>query len=253
MADATSIVDGLAITYSQVGSGPDILLLHGWGDSRRTYKQLADTLAKEFRVTAPDLPGFGASEPPKTAWDLTDYSTWTDNFCSKLELSPAIVIGHSNGGALAINAIATGKLQPAKLVLLASSGVRDGARLKKLGVKTIAKLGKILTFWLPRSTRKKLQIKLYGTVGSDMLVAPNLVETFKKTVKQDIQKDAKKLAIPTLLIYGSEDNATSVKEVGQRLHKEITGSKLQVVADAGHFVHLDAAGEVTKMIEDFIK
>lgn len=253
MADATSIVDGLAITYTQVGSGPDILLLHGWGDSRRTYKLLAEELSKNYKVTMPDLPGFGGSEPPGEAWNLTDYAILLANFCSKLGVKPIAVVGHSNGGALAIHAVATNKLETNKLVLLAASGVRDGATLKKLGIKAVAKTGKVATFWLPRATRKKLQVKLYGTVGSDMLLTPHLKETFKLTVKQDVQKDASTITIPTLLIYGDSDKATPIKTVGSKLHKQIKGSRLEVIGGASHFVHQDEPDQVNKLVKDFIK
>lgn len=253
MADSTVIVDGLATSYSQAGKGKSVLLIHGWGDSRRTYKALMASLAKDYQVTALDLPGFGASEMPKTAWDLTNYSLFLDHFCKKLSLAPEFVVGHSNGGALAIHATATGYLAPQKLVLLAPSGVRSNKRVKRAAIKTVAKVGKAATIWLPLATRKRLQIALYGTVGSDMLVTPQMKETFKKIVRQDVLIDAKKLQLPTMLIYGGEDRATSVRSVGNRLAACIKDSKLEVVPGAGHFVHHDAPEQVDQLVTEFLK
>ena len=252
MPKAMTIVDTIAAVYLRQGEGKDVLLLHGWGDDHRTFSHLVTALSKHYRVTAVDLPGFGATEQPKTAWDLTDYATWLEHFCAKAVIDPYVVIGHSNGGALAIHAIAHHKLQPKKLVLLASSGVRNIANLQRTGIKIIAKTGKIATFWLPYETKRKLQKTLYGTVGSDMLVAPTLIETFKRTVRQDIQDDASKLKIPTLLLYGNNDKATPVSD-GKRLHGLIKGSTFTQVHGAGHFVHHDSAAKVTKQIEEFIK
>ena len=252
MSKTMTIVNNLAVVYNQQGKGVDVLLLHGWGDDHQTFSQLSAELSKNYRLTAPDLPGFGASDPPKTAWDLTSYAHWVESFCTKVGISPQIVIGHSNGGALAVHAIAQGQLKPNKLVLLASSGVRDTAKIRRAGIKVIAKTGKLATFWLPLSAKQKLQKKLYGSVGSDMLVAPELIETFKRTVKQDIQHDAKSLSLPTLLIYGSQDKATPIKDIGQVLHKHINGSKLNIVNGAGHFVHQDAPSEVNASIKDFL-
>lgn len=253
MADSTVIVDGLATSYSQAGKGESILLIHGWGDSRRTYKKLMEKLASNYQVTALDLPGFGGSELPKTAWNLTNYSLFLEKFCNKLGLTPTFVVGHSNGGALAIHATSLGHLNPKKLVLLAASGVRSTKQINRAAIKTVAKLGKAATIWLPRATRKRLQMALYGTVGSDMLVTPQMEETFKLTVRQDVQKDAKNLKLPTLLVYGSEDRATSVKSVGNRFAACIKGSKLVVIPGAGHFVHHDASEQVEQLVTEFIK
>lgn len=252
MLKAMTIIDKLAVVYGQQGSGSDVLLLHGWADDHRTFADLTSSLAKHYRVTALDLPGFGATDPPKTAWDLTNYAEFINHFCKKLSISPKLVVGHSNGGALAIHAISTGQLQADQLVLLSSSGVRDTEKLKRLGLNAIAKTGKLATFWLPEPAKKKLQKQLYGVVGSDMLVAPHLMETFKRTVRQDIQEDAKKLDLPTLLIYGTKDRATPIKD-GLLLHSLIKNSTFKKVENAGHFIHHDAAKIVANAIGDFLK
>lgn len=252
MSDAITIVDGLATAYSQTGKGPDVLLLHGWGDSRKTFLSLNNSLQDKYRVTSLDLPGFGGTEPPKKPWDLTDYAKFLNSFVKKLGLKPKVVLGHSNGGALAIHALATQQLHADKLVLLAASGVRSNKRLKRAATQIVAKTGKLVTIWMPLATRQKLQMTLYGTIGSDMLVAPQLKETFKRTVRQDVQTDAQKLNLPSLLIYGSSDKATAVAEVGNRLAECIQGSTLKVIAGAGHFVHHDASAEVENFIQEFL-
>ena len=252
MSKTVTIVDNLAIAYSQLGKGKDVLLLHGWGDDHRTFDHLAKQLSADYRVTALDLPGFGGSEPPKTAWDLSNYALLLGQFCDKLALKPYAVIGHSNGGALAIHALASRKLQAERLVLLAASGVRTAKGLKRTALKVVAKTGKLATFWLPPRYRRRLQMALYGTVGSDMLVVPELQETFKKTVRQDVQADAEKLTLPTLLIYGSNDRATPIHEVGYRLVHRIDGAKIVSIEHAGHFVHHDASNQVEKLITEFI-
>ncbi len=247
------IVSDLLTSYVISGEGKTLLLLHGWADSLQTYDLLASELAQKYQVVRLDLPGFGQTQAPHDTWDLDDYGLFVRNFLEKLKI-PAVysVIGHSNGGALAIRSISTGNLHPQKLVLLAASGVRDTQKLRKAGLKIIAKTGKAMTFWLPLGTRKKLQKKLYGTAGSDMLVAPHLKETFKQTVRQDVQADAHKLSLPTLLIYGSQDKATPIKSIGEKLHQKIASSKLIIIDGADHFVHQSNSEEVGKKIEEFL-
>lgn len=247
------VIDGILTHYEKSGQGKSILMLHGWGDRLETFQELATDLSKSYEVIRLDLPGFGSTEAPKTAWNLTDYATFVSSFLGKVtDDEPYAVIGHSNGGALAIYGLANDTFSAEKLVLLSASGVRDGQTLRRTGLKVVAKTGKAATFWLPKSTRAKLQKKLYGTVGSDMLVAPHLQETFKQTVRQDIQGDARKLTLPTLLIYGDQDKATPLKTVGEVLHAEIRGSKLVVIPGVDHFVHHGGAKEVLRNVEAFL-
>jgi pimeloyl-ACP methyl ester carboxylesterase len=248
-----AVVDGLLTNYELSGQGKLVLLLHGWGDSSTGLRDLAAELAKQCQVLAVDLPGFGKTQMPETAWDLDNYAKFLNSLLVKLKLDqPYAVIGHSNGGALAVRAISLGEIKPTKLILMAASGVRTNNKLKRLILKFIAKTGNIATIWLPERYRRNLRKSLYGAAGSDMLVAPHLQDTFKKTVRQDVQGDAAALDLPTLLIYAANDDAIPVAD-GKQYHSLIGGSQLEIVADAGHFVHLDQPQKVFKLIGDFLK
>lgn len=246
------VVNGLLTQYDMRGKGKVVLLLHGWGDSTQTWHALLPALAKKYQVVALDLPGFGATQPPQDVWSLDNYAEFLHAFVDKLELKqPYAVIGHSNGGALALRAIALGKLQPDKLVLLAASGIRSSKKLKRLLLNILAKTGNIATLWMPERYRAGLRKSLYGAAGSDMLVVPALQETFKKTVRQDTQADAKTIKTDTLLVYAEGDDAVPVSD-GKRYHELITGSQLSIIPNSGHFVHHDASNQVEQLIKDFL-
>ncbi len=248
------VVDDLMTNYDRQGHGKILLMVHGWADNYNTFDGLTGVLNANYDILRLDLPGFGLTEAPKEVWTLDNYAQFIYDFLNKLEVTTVYgVVGHSNGGAVAIRAIALHKLQPEKLVLLASSGVRDTAQARRFILKIIAKTGKVITFWMPRSIRKALQRKLYGTVGSDMLVAPHLQETFKITVRQDVQEDATKISIPTLLIYGDQDHATPADQVGTRLHSKFSDSRLAIIHNADHFVHKAEPDKVIKTMQDFLK
>ncbi len=245
------IVDDLLINYELMGKGKAVLLLHGWGDSARTFKALAQDLSKSYLIISLDLPGFGHSEAPKTVWNLDNYAVFLDHFLSKLAIQPYAVIGHSNGGALAIRAIAISKLKASKLVLLAASGIRNKHGLKRIGLKIVAKTGKAATLWLPSGYRQRLRQRLYGTIGSDLLVVPSLQETFKQTVRQDVQADAAKLSIPTLLIFADQDPAIPLAD-GRTYNQLIKKSDLKIMHSANHFVHHDQPEQVLTLIKEFL-
>jgi len=247
------VVDGLLTEYTQTGQGKVVVLLHGWGDNAKTYANLQTQLAKKYCVVSLDLPGFGGTQVPNEVWGLASYANFTKSFLEKLKLHDVYAfVGHSNGGALAIMGLGLGVLESQKLVLIASAGIRDKQKARRLFVKVVAKTGKVATFWLPKVTKHKLQKRFYGAVGSDMLVVPQLQETFKKTVREDVQDQAKMLTLPTLLIYGLQDKATPV--LYGRLYKAlIKDSKLVVLDNAEHFVHHDQADKTTRLIMDFLK
>jgi len=247
------VVDNLLSHYQLAGKGKLVLLLHGWGADAQGFNGLQAELAEQYQVLAIDLPGFGNTQPPKTVWDLDDYSRFVKAMLDKLGLNqPYAIIGHSNGGALAIRAISLQVLEPQKLVLLVASGVRANQRAKRLVLKIIAKTGDIATIWMPERYRRALRKSLYGVAGSDMLVVPQLQETFKKTVRQDVQADAAAITIPALLVYAENDKAVPPAD-GETYHRLIKNSELQIIKQAGHFVYLDQPEQVTKLVKEFLQ
>ena len=245
------VVDNLLANYVRSGTGKEILILHGWGDNVASWKDLIADLSKNYEVIALDLPGFGGSEAPRAAWGLSEYATFVAAFLSKAKLQPYAVIAHSNGGAIAIRALSHHLFSAQKLVLLASAGIRSEYKGRKKALRLVTKAGKALTTPLPRSIKKRLRQKVYQTVGSDMLVAEHLQDTFKRVVTDDVRTDARQISIPTLLLYGDTDQATPLR-YGELLHKAIPNSKLQVLSGAGHFLYSDKPQEVMAQIEDFL-
>jgi pimeloyl-ACP methyl ester carboxylesterase len=247
------VVDDLVTNCELTGSGKLVLLLHGWGDSLHGMQQLHTELAENYHVLAVDLPGFGGTEAPKKVWDLDNYSHFVADLIKKLELGePYAVIGHSNGGAVAIRAIALGLLTPERIVLIAASGIRSTQHAKRFAFKVMAKTGSAATLWMPDRYRQALRKSLYGAAGSDLLVMPQLQETFKETVRQDVQADARQITVSTLLIYAADDQAVPLSS-GKRYQQLIHNSRLEVIPDSGHFVHLDQPDKTTALIKGFLK
>ena len=247
------VVDKLLTNYTLSGKGKTVLLLHGWGDTSKGLESIKRYLETSYQVIALDLPGFGGSQAPAKAWGLDNYADFIAAFLKKIQ-SPKIyaIIAHSNGGAITIRAISKELLSPEKVVLLASAGVRNVYKGRTKAIRYITKIGKAAATPLPNDIKHKLRQKVYATVGSDMLVAEHLQETFKKVVTDDVQADAPKLSQPTLLIYGDQDKNTPM-EYGLRFHELMPNSTLEVVEGAGHFVHLDASVKAERLIKDFLQ
>jgi len=247
------VTQSLLTQYMRGGKGKTLVLLHGWGDSSVGLKPLFDVLSKNYDVIALDLPGFGGTQLPPKAWGLDDYTTFVHDFLAKIGANEIYgFLGHSNGGAIAIRGLANGTFKAEKLILLASAGIRNQYKGRNHVLRILAKTAKLATKPLPKAVQNKLRRKTYQTIGSDMLVAENLQETFKRVVADDVRTDAAQLNLPVLLVYGEQDEATPVW-YGQQYHELMTDSTLEILPGAGHFVHLDRPLDVQKAIAEFLR
>jgi pimeloyl-ACP methyl ester carboxylesterase len=247
-----AVVRDLLTNYTRLGKGPQLLILHGWGDASANWQPFAVELAKKYDVIVPDLPGFGGTQSPTKAWGLDDYAGFVAAFIAKLNLKPSVLLGHSNGGAIAIRGLARDKFAADKLVLLASAGIRGEYKGRNRALRLVAKTGKVLAKPLPTRVQKKLQQKVYKTIGSDMLVVEDLQETFKKVIADDVRQDAGLLTMPTLLVYGEQDTQAPVR-YGEIFHEAIDASTLEILPGADHFLYQAQQARVIKIIEDFLR
>ncbi len=247
------IVDNILTSYKKYGSGKKVILcLHGWADSSESFEMQAKLLPKQYTAILLDLPGFGGSSKPPASWGIPQYADFAGKFIKKIDMEPYGVIGHSNGGAIAIFAVGSKIIAAERLILIASSGLRSAISAKKIIYKILAKAAKVFIFILPKGAQKKIKQRLYGKIGSDYMVAEDLKENFKKIVSYDVSSDAKKIKTPTLLIYGEDDLITPLIQA-RKIASYIEDSKLEIISKAGHFPHKDQPEKAREIIEDFLK
>lgn len=246
------IVDGLAVEYKDEGQGPILVLLHGWMDSLKTFDALTEQLSAMYRVVRPDLPGFGGSEMPREPWHVEEYSRFVADLCAKLDLQPAAFVGHSLGGRILLKGFANGTLSAPKIVLIASAGVADRRTLRNWSYKMVAKAGRAATAIPPFTLlRAKLRAKLYAAAKSDYPTAGAMTPTFLNVIGEDLAPLAPLVKVPALLIWGSDDRTTPLAE-GKRLESLMPHATLNVIDDAGHFVHQEYPKKVAELIRAFV-
>lgn len=246
------IVNGIATEHRDEGAGKTILMLHGWQDNLHTFDRLAAELAHKYRIVRLDLPGFGGSESPRDPWAVRDYTEFVQAFSRKLAFEPHGLLGHSLGGRVAIMAVSSSILVPAKLILVASAGVAERNSMRSAALYLVAKAGKAVLSG-PHLTMAREQVRswFYGAIGSDYASAGHLRHTFRNIISEDLSAAAAMIRVPTVLIWGSEDTETPLVE-GRRLASLIPQSKLEIIEGAGHFVHRERAGKVADILYSFL-
>jgi pimeloyl-ACP methyl ester carboxylesterase len=111
-------VDGLKLHYLTAGSGPVVILLHGYTQSSRMWRPLMALLAPTFTVIAPDLPGIGDSDIPSNGLDMKTAAVRIHGLAKALGVQKAEVVGHDIGLMVAYAYAAQFPAETAKLVLM---------------------------------------------------------------------------------------------------------------------------------------
>ena len=237
-------IDNININYVQYGSGYDIVLLHGWGQNIQMMKPIGDRLCKHFRVTIIDLPGYGSSDEPTYPWEVSDYVEMLKKLLDNLKIDNPILIGHSFGGKVSL--LYASKYKVHKLVLLASPFKKE---LEKLTFKI-----KFLKFMKKVPVINKLEGFAKKQIGStDYRNASDMMrKILVNTVNLDITEDIKKIKCPTLIVWGTNDEAVPIERVYE-LEKLIPDSGVVVYNGSSHYAYLENLVDLTRVLRRFFE
>ena len=233
------LIENININYEVYGEGKDVLVLHGWGAEIRAIKPIADALSGKFRVWLLDLPGHGESELPPENWDVYAYADFVKKATEELGIINPILIGHSFGGRLSIILAAKKLLNPPKMILVDSAGIkpRRGADYYfKVYTYKIMKRVAALTGKFSKSLEDKIKSKFGSSDYKN--AAPALRAVFVRVVNEDLTYLLKDIACPTLLFWGENDDATPLSDA-KKMEQLIPDAGIVTVPGGGHFSYLD--------------
>lgn len=114
----TAVADGVKLHYLTSGQGPAVILLHGYAETSRMWRPLIPRLAQKFTVIAPDLPGIGDSDIPKSGLDMKSAAASIHALARSLGVESARVVGHDIGLMVAYAYAAQFPEEVEKLVLM---------------------------------------------------------------------------------------------------------------------------------------
>ncbi len=250
-------VDNIRINYEQKGSGDLIVLLHGWGSNIKLFSNLIDLLSKKYTVVAMDMPGFGESQEPPSAWCVDDYVDFVIKFLADYDAKQVMLLGHSFGGRVIIKLNSRKDLPftVSKVILVDSAGILPPKSNKKSWRTRKYKMGKaFLSTKIMRKLAPNALEKLRVKYGSADYVAasPLMRQVLVKVVNEDLEPLLPNIKCPTLLIWGVNDTATPLSD-GEKMEKLIPDAGLVKLENAGHYSFLEQQFLFNRVMCSFMK
>jgi pimeloyl-ACP methyl ester carboxylesterase len=248
-------VDGLDVLYYTAGRGEPLVVIHGGGGDARTWWRNIDELSEKYTVYAPDLPGYGGSQPLQGNYYIPELAEFIAKFAASLGLERFNLVGHSLGGGIALNFALKWPDKIKKLVLVSSlclgREIAFWVRLFSLPA-IIISFGAVIMGILKSI---KWIIQHLNPAGLIMPLSPAAmtVGTSITTFRQQtlvLENRLHEVKIPTLLVWGGRDPIVPVNQA-YRAAKVIPDCRIEVFQNRGHNVHRDELKKFSSILTGF--
>jgi pimeloyl-ACP methyl ester carboxylesterase len=265
---------GHRLCYRRGGSGPVLLLLHGIGDSSRTWIPAMGLLQRGCTVLAPDLPGHGDSSNPLGDYSLGSHASSMRDLLDVLSIERVTVVGQSFGGGVAMQFAYQFPGRCERLVLVDAGGLgREVSWILRLATVPAAEyvmpalfpafvrrwgdpVARFLRDWGIGNARAAEVWRSYRS-----LTDPGNRAAFARTARAVIDPGGQSVSavnrlslvalMPTLIVWGDQDKIIPLVHAS-RAHQAIPGSRLEVIQGAGHAPHADDPARFAEILEDFL-
>ncbi len=250
-------MNGLAIHYG-VGApltparGPTVVFVHGAGGAQEQWRFQLRHLGSRWNVLAVDLPGHGASQG-QGCRTIEGYRDFIRDLLDNLGMTDTVLVGHSMGGGIAQSfALA----HPGRLagVVLVGTGARLRVHpdvLASIRGGDMEAAGRLISRWAYSQSALPATLA-QGAEAFARNRASILEGDFLACDAFDAMGKISAIRIPTLVVCGEDDRLTPVK-YARYLQREIQGSTLATIQEAGHMVMLEKPVEFTRILSAFLE
>ncbi len=274
-AEHTVTLHGHAFSYTDSGSGPVLLFIHGLLGSQKQWAHLVDELDEDHRLIVPDLFGHGESAKPVGDYSLGAHAATLRDLLDRLGIEQVTLVGHSLGGGIAMVFSYLFPERVERLVLVASGGLgREVSPLLRSATLPGAEyvLPVIASGWM--RDRIASAGRLLGSVGlrpgSDVrevwtgftsLGDGDTRRAFLATTRAVIDPGGQSVSahdylpdatpIPTLVVWGTKDRMIPAWHAASAT-TSIENCRVELFQGAGHFPHLDDPDRFASLVREFV-
>jgi len=252
------------MAYADTCSDIVVLLIHGFPLSGRIWEPQLHDLGGMARLVAPDLHGFGESDPHSTPPSIADYADACAGLMDVLAVDSYIVAGHSMGGYVALELLRRHPERVEGLILVSTKAGADDEEARTAraaaaekarrpgGVEEIATrmLAKMLG---PESREEDPELEddvreIMEDANPDGVAAALLA----MRDRADFTAELAKIAVPTLVVHGGDDAIIPVSEA-RAMAETIPGAELAILPDCGHLPTLERPDDFNVAVADFLE
>ncbi len=256
-------VSGFTLSYDDFGTGDvPVIFLHGFPFNRTMWKSQIEFLKPSQRVIAIDLRGFGESKDEETPLSISLFTNDLIQLMDSLKIDKAILCGLSMGGYIALDAQQKFPDRFEALILCDTQCIADTPEAKTKRLDTINEIKakgpeefneKFIksvfnedSLYTKQELVKELRTVVFA--NSEHIITAGLIALANRS---DTCSTLKNIEIPTLIICGSDDAVTPLKQ-SEAMHEEIRGSILAVIHRAGHVSNLEQPDVFNQHLLDFL-
>ena len=255
-------VGGLRVRYADRGFGDSVvLLLHGFGGDLDNWMFNLDSLAEKHRLLALDLPGHGQSVKTNVDPSLSGMATFVRKFLDVLSVSSVHVIGHSMGGAIAMQLASDSPETVKSLGLICSAGLGPGINSDYLRgfveAQSQQELKLVLEQLFADESLVNLQLvnnllnykRMDGVEASLNALSETLISAGEQTFLSD---NIVASGIPVLVIWGKQDRIIPVSHAQNFSAAGGYCVEVEIFDSAGHMVQMEKAYDVNRSLLNFL-
>jgi pimeloyl-ACP methyl ester carboxylesterase len=253
-----SIRNGAFQTFVRIqGEGDPLLFLHGAG-GLQGWPPFLESLARSFRVIAPDHPGFGRSEGLEHLDDVVDLALYYTEFIAAMGVDQPYLVGHSLGGMIAAEVAAIAPDVVSKLVLIAPLGLwLDDHPVMDFFAATPEELAAAM-FHDPGSAIATESLRVPSDPEAQLETVLERTKNLSAAGKflwplpdRGLKKRIHRIAAPTLLLWGASDRLVP-PIYGEAFLKRIQRARLTLFTGASHMLPFEKDDELVEVLTDFL-
>lgn len=215
----------------------ELVFLHGWGTNRESLRGLAVLFQHTHRVHLIDAPGFGEAPNPPSDWDTARYADLLRQYLNARVAGTAIVVGHSFGGRIGVRLGAARVPNLRGLVMMGVPGLPQPKLSRRyLRRMWIRSLRTLLVAVQPAIGGKAIEWHTRRFGSRDYLAAGAMRNVFVRVVSEDLTEQAKRIACPVLLLWGTDDQETPLWLANQYKNLIDGRATLEVLPHKDHYL-----------------